>query len=264
MSEERNKRRNRPVRGAAVGFWSIVLLVALFLFLHKAGILTYSYWELLATWQIVLFVISVCCLWKRKWICGSFLLFAAVFFWIPVFKAQFPHLLPTIPQEGFVRMYWYLLIVFFAFLMIVKQLFGKRGKQRWEHWEKTNCCKSHVLLVNEEKEGFIESNAVFNSNERAYLNEDFTGGKFNAVFGSQKMDLRKCVIHNHEKAQLEVNVVFGNCEIWIPADWNVQFKVDGVFSSVEDVRIEKPTDDSSKNRLLITGSCVFSNLEIRN
>ena len=271
MSEKESKRGMQHARRAVVWFWSIVLLVALFLFLKKAGFLATSYWSAVATWPLVLFVVSLFCLLKRGWVCGIFMLFAAVFFWIPVFKAHFPDLLPMVPEEGFVRSYWYILIVVFAFLMLVKHLFCKKRthlcwhrSEHWENWSNTHRYKKRPPLTSEAKEGFIESTAVFNSNDRIYLNEDFTGGHFTAVFGSQKIDLRKCVIRDNEKAYLKVEVVFGNCEIWIPANWNVQFEVDGVFSSVEDVRHDKSMETDTKNTLVIAGSCVFSSLEIRN
>ena len=271
MSEKEIKKSYQHTRGVVVGFWSVVLLIALFLFLKKADIVTSSYWSAFATWPLILFVVSIFWLLKRRWVAGIFLLFAAVFFWIPLFKAQFPDLLPMIPAEGFLHDYWYLLIVVFAFLMLIKQLFFRKRdhsclhqREHWEYWNKTNLHKEHASMTSEAKEGFIQSNVVFNSNDRIYLNEDFTGGNFSAVFGSQKIDLRKCVIRNNEKAYLKVEVVFGNCEIWIPSDWKLQFEVDGIFSSIEDNRHEKPMDSESKNTLVVQGSCVFSSLEIRN
>lgn len=273
MSEKRIKKRSLNGRRVVIGFWSIIFLIALFLLLKNAGFLTCSCWSAFATWPLVLFIVSIFCLLKRRWISGVFFLVAAKFFWIPfwipLFKVQYPNLLPMMPEaDGFVRKYWYVLLVVFAFLMIVKHLFGKKHsychKHQWEHWGKPNRCKTHTLSTSEEKNGFIESNVVFNNIDRIYLNEDFTGGDFNVVFGSQTIDLRKCIIHNEEKAHFEINVVFGSCEIWVPSDWNVQFDVDGVFSSIDDYRSEKPTDDNSKNILVLTGSCVFSSLEIKN
>jgi len=267
MSEIKIKKGKKHIRRAVVGFWIIIFFAALLLFLENAGFLTYSYGSAFVTWPLLLFILSIFRLFRRKWISGIFLLAAAKFFWIPIFKSRFPDLLPMIPEDGFVRKYWFILIVLFAFLMILKQLFGKRNRCcRGHHWEysvKTNGCKKRASST-DEVNGFIESNVVFSSNDRIYLNEDFTGGEFNIVFGSQTIDLRKCIIRNNEKAVIEVNVVFSNCEIWIPADWNVQFKVEGVFSSIDDERSGKSAESDSKNVLVITGSCVFSSLEIKN
>lgn len=266
MSEKESKKCCCSGRKSTVVFWSIVLLLALFLLLKNTGFFADSYGAVFATWPLILFVVSIFFFLKCKCISGSFFLFAAGFFWIPIFKAQFPDLLPMVPSEGFLCSYWYLLIIFFAFLMIVKQLFCKKNKHyhHWENWHKTNYCREYTAPTNKERGGFIESDAVFNSNDRIYLNEDFTGGSFKAVFGSQKIDLRKCTIRNNEKAYIDVKVVFGSCGIWIPSDWKIQFDVEGVFSSIEDLRHDKPADNENKNILVITGSCVFSSLEVRN
>jgi len=272
MSEKEKKRKRvcRHGRAATVWFWSIIFLIALFLFFKNAGFLTCSCWSAFATWPLVLFIVSIFCLLRRRWISGIFLLIAAKFFWIPawipIIRGHYPYLVSPYLEDGFIRKYWYILIVVFAFLMIVKHLFFKKHtschKHKWEHWKTYH--KEHNFSTDEKKEGFIESNVVFNSIDRIYLNEDFSGGDFNIVFGSQNIDLRKCTIRNNGKAYFNLKVVFSSCEIWIPSDWNVRLEMDGVFSSIEDSRREKPTEDDGKNTLVLTGACVFSNLEIKN
>ena len=262
MSEKKVKKIYRQSRTAVVVFWSVILLLALFLFFKKAGLLTCFCWSAFAPYPLIFFVISIFCLLKRKWISGIFLLCTAKFFWLPIFLAQFPDFLPMISREDFVRNYWYILVVIFASLMIIKHLLQKK-QYCWEYKVKVDSGKKPAFSTNVEN-GFIKSNVVFNNINRMYENADFTGGEFNVVFGSQYIDLRKCVIHNNEKAQLELHVVFSNCEIWLPSDWNIEFKMDSVFSSIDDYRQEKPTETSSKNTLILTGSCVFSSLKIKN
>lgn len=272
MSEKEEKRKSsrRKGRGVIVGFWSVILLIALFLFLKNVGVLTDSCWSAFATWPLILFIISVLCLLRRRWVCGTFLLTAAVFFWMPIWipllREQYPNLLSANLEDGFLRKYWYILIVVLAILMIIRQLFGRRHFCCQSHWEYEVKSRSRKKTTFSTKEGngFIESNVVFNNSDRLYVNEDLTGGSFNIVFGSQNIDLRKCLIHNNEEAHIELNVVFGNAEILVPADWNVQLNVDSVFSSVDDHRGEKPTENNSKNTLILTGSCVFSSLVVKN
>ena len=270
--EKKKKRSSQHGRRVSVGFWSIIMLIALFLFLDKAGIVSYSYWSaFMKPLPLILFIVSIFCLLRCKWISGIFLLVAAKFFWlpywIPLVREQCACLgwLPEGIEDGFVRKYWYILVVFFAFLMIVKHLFCRKRFCYESHWEcevNTKSCKKPSAATREGK-GFIESNVVFNNADRLYVNEDLTGGSFNVVFGSQNIDFRKCVIHNNEEAYIDLNVVFGNAEILVPADWNVQLNMDSVFSSVEDFRRERPTESNGKNTLVLTGACVFSSLKVK-
>ena len=273
MSEvEKKKKSCRHGRSMSVGFWSIILLIALFLFLDKAGIVSYSYWSaFMKPLPLVLFIVSIFCLFRCKWISGIFLLVAAKFFWLPYWipllreQCLCVGCLPEGIEDGFVRKYWYILVVFFAFLMIIKHLFCRKRVCCESHWEyEVKKSRKRPSSSTREGNGFIESNAVFNSADRVYSNENFTGGSFNIVFGSQNIDLRKCIISSEEEVLIELNVVFGNCDIWVPADWNLQVNVEGVFSSIEDVRSEKPTESGSKKTLILTGICVFSSLDIKN
>jgi predicted membrane protein len=139
--------------------------------------------------------------------------------------------------------------------MIFKHLLRKDDK--WKNnfeWEKTN---SHETV-----NGYIKSEAVFCSNEKIYFNENFKGGRFETVFGSQEIDLRKCVIQNNETAYLDLSVVFGNYKVWVPAEWTIKVNAECVFSTVEDRRLSQP-ENADRDMLVIEGKCVFSSLEIR-
>ena len=270
--EEKKKKSCQHGRRVSVGFWSIIMLIALFLFLDKAGIVSYSYWSaFMKPLPLILFIVSIFCLLRCKWISGIFLLVAAKFFWlpywIPLVREQCACLgwLPEGIEDGFVRKYWYILVVFFAFLMIVKHLFCRKRFCCESHWEyEAKKSRRKPSFATREGDGFIESNAVFTTTDRTYVNENLTGGSFNIVFGSQNIDLRKCVIDGDKEVQVELNVVFGNCDIWVPADWKVLLNVESVFSSVEDVRSENATESGSKKTLRLTGVCVFSSLKIKN
>jgi predicted membrane protein len=243
-------------RKGIITFWSIVLIAALFFFFKNAGFLTSVYLSTLLTWPIILFIFSVIFLVHKQWVKGIVLLAIAKFFWLPKLLAADPDLCPWISADGFVHNYWYILMAFIAVVIIIKHVIVTE-----DPWEKHKKWKHFGANVQDNKDGYFKSHVVFRSNEKIYLNENFVGGKFETVFGSQEIDLRKCTIPKGTKAYLDLKVVFGNCELWIPEEWKVQIDTKNVFSSLEDRRTQNPAVEET---LVITGECVFSSLEIRN
>jgi predicted membrane protein len=255
------KHFNKSRKGTII-FWSIVLVVVSFFFLKNSGLIASCYFSAFLTWPIILFCIAIICFLKKEWVTGIVLLAGATFFWTPIFYKADPNLIPCLNLDGvtsqeFIFSYWYLLIIFIAIVIIFHQIFAKES--RWENKCKWKKSESNVHEI---KDGFIRSDVVFSSNERIYLNENFKGGKFSTVFGSQEIDLRKCVIPNNGKAHIEISTVFGSCMIWVPTDWTVQVNTESVFSSVEDKRLQTPPD-AEGDMLIIDGKSVFSSIEIR-
>jgi len=255
MSNENQTKHSCNSRKGIITFWSIVLIVVLFFFLKNAGLLTSVYLSTLFTWPLILFIISIVCLIHREWVFGIISLAAAKFFWLPILLKDAPELCPCISADGFVHRYWYLLVAFIAIVIILQHIFGKENR-----WEKHGWKKFHSNFQ-EDKEGYLKSSIVFSRNEKIYLNENFKGGKFETVFGSQEIDLRKCIIPKGEKAYLELSIVFGSCTIWIPEEWNLKTNSKNVFSSFDNKRAQNP--ENAEDMLVINSECVFSNIEIR-
>jgi len=247
-------------RKGMITFWSIVLVVVVFFFFKNSGLLSSLlgslYISAFLTWPLILFGIALLCLLGRNWVLGIILLATAKFFWIPFMLEAAPELLPSISPDSFVRNYWYLLVAFIAVVLIIQQIFAKDN-----HWKNGFEWKGEST-PEECSDGFIKGNVVFSSNDKIYFNENFRGGKFTTVFGSQEIDLRKCTIPNHEKAYLDLLVVFGSYVVWVPAEWSVQLNAEGIFSSLEDKRMQHSATEA-KDTLVINGKCMFSSLEIR-
>ena len=252
MSNEKKQHCNS--KKGIITFWSLVLIVVLFFFFKNSGILTSVYLSAFLTWPLILFIISIICLIHREWVMGVVLFVTAHFFWLPKLAIVEPELCPCITAEGFVARYWYLLVAFIAVVLIIQAIFGKEKPWKRHH-------KRFGSNFQESKEGYIKSNVVFSSNEKIYLNENFRGGRFETVFGSQEVDLRKCIIPKGERAYIDLSVVFGNCEIWVPAEWTVQINTKSVFSNIEEKRIMAPP--TGEDMLVINGEAVFSSVEIR-
>ena len=255
---ENQKHCNHSSRKGNIIFWSIVLVVTTFFFVKNSGLIDSAFFSAFLTWPIFIFCVSLLCFFKKEWTGGIVLLSGALFFWTPKFLSAYPDLMPCVESHGFVNKYWYLLLIFISIGFIIQQIFskGNRWEERWK-------CKNKEKNTFDYKDGFIKSEIIFSSNERIYLCDNFKGGKFDTVFGSQEIDLRKCEIPNHEKAIIDISVVFGTVKIWVPAEWTVQINTESVFSGLDDKRLHNPTHTGENDMLIINGKCVFSNLEIR-
>ncbi|MCL2290200.1 MAG: cell wall-active antibiotics response protein [Bacteroidetes bacterium] len=247
-----NSRKNN------IAFWSIVLVVVLFFFLKKSGLIASVYLSAFCTWPLILFCISVLCLFCREWVAGIIFLAGAAFFWTPIFLKADPNLIPGIVAKGFIGNYWYLLVIFIAITIILQQVFKKESsKEKGCGWRKFES------NIHECKDGFIRSEVLFSSNERIYLNENFKGGKFDTLFGAQEIDLRRCIIPDNGKALIDISLIFGSCVIWVPAEWTVQVNTQSILSALEDKRLQN-SSSSENDMLVINGKCIFASLEIRN
>jgi predicted membrane protein len=107
----------------------------------------------------------------------------------------------------------------------------------------------------------IDSNVVFGSEERMMTSKNFKGGEINCVFGSTECNLSDADISG--TVVLEVNQVFGNTELIVPASWTVKLESSSVMGSIEDARhFTKDKADSSKI-LVIKGSAVLGSITIK-
>jgi hypothetical protein len=106
--------------------------------------------------------------------------------------------------------------------------------------------------------------AVFSGGKRVIVDQNFTGAKFDAVFGGFEVDLRKAAIAG-EEAVLDLNAVFGGIEVKIPESWAVVMKGTGVFGAFQDSTLQPdPRLYQNPKRLVVKGGAVFGGVEIKN
>jgi hypothetical protein len=106
--------------------------------------------------------------------------------------------------------------------------------------------------------------AVFSGGKRVIVDQNFTGAKFDAVFGGFEIDLRKANIAG-DQAVLDLNAVFGGIEVKIPESWSVVMKGTGVFGAYQDSTLQPdPRIYPNPKRLVVKGGAVFGGIEIKN
>lgn len=115
----------------------------------------------------------------------------------------------------------------------------------------------------------FRSSVVFSSREQRVTAPDFERAKIEAVFGSYELDLRDAGLAGDE-ARVVADAVFGSVEIFVPEDWEVDLRGEGVFGSVSDeTRHPGPSPAGSnqgapRKRLIVKGAAVFGSVEVSN
>jgi hypothetical protein len=91
--------------------------------------------------------------------------------------------------------------------------------------------------------------------------DSIVGGEANAFMGGIQLDLRNATM-SESSAVIEVFVMMGGIDLWIPADWVVVSDVDVVMGGIED-KTRRPNGESPK-RLVLQGTVLMGGLNIRN
>jgi predicted membrane protein len=243
-------------------FAFVLIAVGLLLLMLKTNIIPSAYNDVIISWQILLIVLGVASWFKCHFTFGSVLFAVGAFFVIPRIGAVPDNFLGTVPPD-FVKTYYPVLLIFAGVLAVLHSLFAKKDCSRW--------CKkarfSNEFDCNEVKkhgsQGNFNKNCAFASSRHIVLDPVFEGGETTTAFGETVVDLRKTTLPEG-KTVLVVNVAFGSTELYVPADWNVQFDVNAVFGAFEDKRpLAENAVDTSKT-LIIRGSVFMGGGELNN
>jgi len=91
--------------------------------------------------------------------------------------------------------------------------------------------------------------------------QELTGGQVIAAMGGADVDLRSARMATGE-ATLDLNLVMGGVNLFVPEDWAVEFKGTSIMGSVED-HSRRPAGEP-RGRLLIDGFVLMSSVVIKN
>jgi predicted membrane protein len=111
--------------------------------------------------------------------------------------------------------------------------------------------------------------AVLSGVKRASAAERFRGGEVTAFMGGAQIDLRRATIPPGEEASLEIFVMMGGCEIFVPTSWNVITPLVPVMGGIDDKRLaplpgpSASIDDKPAPRLVLRGLLMMGGIEIK-
>ncbi|MDR0510224.1 MAG: cell wall-active antibiotics response protein [Rikenellaceae bacterium] len=288
------KKRESYRRSSRGAVWALLLIVAgLVALAFNLGATFAAYKPLLLSWQAALILIGLIGLVrKRRFNIGPrinfgslFLIVAGLFLMIPKIGANGMTIFGWAPAADFTATFWPVLLVaaglFFllhwllrpsynsADIEYFRQLHRRRHELRHSHHD---CGDSHGQWdrhgqwARRGATGDLDINSVFGSGRHTVLEEFFNGGEVNSVFGNVMLDLRKTRL-KEEKTFLELNVVFGGVQIYLPREWNVELHTNPVAGGMADKRDNSPETieqiDRSKT-LVIICNLIFSGGDLLN
>ena len=109
----------------------------------------------------------------------------------------------------------------------------------------------------------IDDVSIFGGGTKNFSSKNFTGGKMTAIFGGSDVHLENCTLA-HGRNELDLFVMFGGYEIFVPQDWNVVVDVIPIFGGFSDKRMKDPNRVYEDDKvLLIKGMVLFGGGEIK-
>jgi hypothetical protein len=111
--------------------------------------------------------------------------------------------------------------------------------------------------------------AVLGGVNRVSASPRFRGGDIAAFMGGGRLDLRQATIAPGEEATVDILMLMGGFEIFVPANWVVATPAVPFMASVEDHRLPVvPTPGAASQadapRLVLRGFLMMSGIHIRN
>ena len=109
----------------------------------------------------------------------------------------------------------------------------------------------------------IDDVSIFGGGTKNFSSKNFTGGKMTAIFGGSDVHLENCTLA-HGRNELDLFVMFGGYEIFVPQDWNVVVNVIPIFGGFSDKRMKDPNRVYEDDKVLvIKGMVLFGGGEVK-
>ena len=93
--------------------------------------------------------------------------------------------------------------------------------------------------------------------------QEFKGARLGATMGEVQVDLRRAAMSG-EEASIEVSVVMGGIELFVPSHWQVVSDVSPLMGAVEDKTEFRPDATGAQKRLVLRGSITMGAVNVRN
>lgn len=167
-----------------------------------------------------------------------------------------------IPFSMVFREYWPVLLIIFGLLIIFKP------RRRLDHTDFGHKFDKHEFK-NESGNAdtvsdIIDETVIFHGIDRRIHSPSFKGGKITTIFGGAEIDLRDSKLASGHQI-LDVEVIFGGLDLYVPNDWRVIINVTSIFGAFDDGRRIMKDANLDESRILeIRGVVVFGGGDLKN
>jgi len=179
-------------------------------------------------------------------------------------------------NSGFRDVYGSLMFIIFGGLLLLLSLDIYDFGEIWQFWPVililigARIIYYKVILDPEDRkrrttisDDTIDHVAIFGGKEKRVTSNNFKGGNITAMFGGINLFLGNAKLSQDENI-LDILVMFGGAEIYVPSDWTVITKGFPIFGGFQDARKNPPEEfNASKGVLVIKGLIMFGGLEIK-
>jgi predicted membrane protein len=167
----------------------------------------------------------------------------------------------------FWELFWPVIIV----LMGARLVMHTPGQRQSRHRPRTTLDGStDPASVSTSTEGIVSMLSVLGSDQRASNDTIFRGGEITSVLSGTQLDLRQAVIEPGSEAAINIFILLGGHELWVPQGWKVVVEVMPILGGVEDKRLRAVlnaavgTATGAAPRLVLRGMVVLGGLTIKN
>ena len=164
----------------------------------------------------------------------------------------------------FWELFWPMIIVLVG-ARLVMQTSGRRRPRHEIHGGAAGGAPGSAA-----RDGIVSMFSVLGSHQRASTDKPFRGGEVTTIVGGTQLDLRQAEIAPGDEAVINIFVLMGGHEVWVPQGWTVVNDVMPVLGGVEDKRLPPVVNTASAvvngapPRLVLRGVVALGGLAIKN
>lgn len=222
----------------------LLITVGMLLFLSINDIINIRIWDIVFSFPFFMFFAGILILINsRNRSIGYILTFVGGFLLIP-------KVFPWINLDG--DLIFPLLIIGLGVAIIVKKRKPAKGPAIPGYANETF------------RKDYIDDVAVFGGGSKVLVSDNFKGGNITAIFGGSEIDLTNCKLAEGENV-LDVLLIFGGSDIFVPKEWNVIINVTPLFGGFSNKVIRDPALAIDTTRtLVVKGTALFGGGEVKN
>ncbi|MDR1861107.1 MAG: cell wall-active antibiotics response protein [Bacteroidales bacterium] len=224
------------------GFITGMILIVLggFLILYRLNIITWTIWDAIFSWQVILIVAGLLLVLGRRYVGGGIMIGLGSFFLLTdVLNISDPY-----------RIFWPGALVAVGIVLMLRYRNSPASPYGQE-----------FARENRDMEQLDET-AVLTGRNVAVNTDNFKGGHVTAVMGGIELSLLQASFPEGSMPVIDCVAIFGGIVLRIPADWTIAKHATAVLGGVSEKNVGLFTAHDPAKTVIITGSAVLGGIEV--